>query len=37
MAAPRLGRRLLWFVGLWMAGVLAVGMLAYAIRMVLSY
>ncbi|RVU39160.1 DUF2474 family protein [Hwanghaeella grinnelliae] len=26
------GRRILWFIGLWCAGVAAVGALAYAIR-----
>ena len=32
MAEPPLGRRLLWFVGLWAAGVAAVGAVAYVIR-----
>jgi hypothetical protein len=27
--------RLLWFVGIWAAGVLAVGALGYAIRLIL--
>jgi hypothetical protein len=27
--------RLLWFVGLWLAGVLAVGVVAYLLRAVL--
>ena len=27
-----MGRRLLWFVALWLAGVLAVGVVALAIR-----
>ena len=27
--------RLLWFVGLWAAGVLAVGIVGYAIRLIL--
>ncbi|MGE0152666.1 MAG: DUF2474 family protein [Reyranellaceae bacterium] len=26
-------RRLLWFVGLWAAGVIVVGIVAYAIRL----
>jgi hypothetical protein len=30
------GRRLLWFVGLWVAGVLAVGTVAYALRAVMA-
>jgi len=30
-----MARRLLWFVALYMAGVAAVGMVAYAIRLVL--
>lgn len=32
---PEWGRRLLWFVGLWVAGVSAVGLLAYGIRLML--
>ena len=32
---PEWGRRLLWFVGLWAAGVSAVGLLAYVIRLML--
>ena len=28
--------RLLWFIGLWAAGVLAVGILGYAIRLILK-
>jgi preprotein translocase subunit Sss1 len=28
--------RLLWFVGLWAAGVLAVGVVGYAIRLILK-
>ncbi len=28
-------RKLLWFVGLWIAGVAVVGAVAYAIRLVL--
>ncbi|WP_218124930.1 DUF2474 domain-containing protein [Alloyangia pacifica] len=31
------GRRLLWFVGLWVAGVVCVGTLALLIRVVLPY
>jgi hypothetical protein len=30
------GRRALWFIGLWTAGVAAVGALAYLIRLVLG-
>lgn len=32
---PLWSRRLLWFVGLWVAGVSAVGLLAYVIRLML--
>ena len=28
--------RLLWFIGLWAAGVLLVGLLGYAIRLILK-
>jgi hypothetical protein len=37
MAAPRLAGRLLWFVGLWAASVALLGLIALAIRLVLSY
>jgi hypothetical protein len=37
MAGPRLGGRLLWFVGLWAAGVLLLTIVALAIRLVLLY
>jgi len=30
--APRLGRRLAWFVGLWAVGVFLVGAVAFALR-----
>jgi hypothetical protein len=30
---PPLARRLLWFVGLWLAGVLVVGAAAWLIRL----
>lgn len=30
-----MARRLLWFVGLWVAGVLTVGLFAFAIRLIL--
>lgn len=30
--SPSLGSRLLWFVGLWIAGVVAIAAVAYAIR-----
>ena len=36
MAEPPLRRRLLWFVGLWAAGVAAVGVVAYLIRLWLN-
>lgn len=36
MALPRTGIRLLWFVGIWAASVLALGIVAYAIRLVIS-
>ena len=32
MGEGPLGRRLLWFVGLWVAGVAAVGSVAWVIR-----
>jgi preprotein translocase subunit Sss1 len=32
-----LASRLMWFVGLWFAGVLAVGIVGYAIKLMLSY
>ncbi|HWA18950.1 MAG TPA: DUF2474 family protein [Devosia sp.] len=35
-AFPEFGRRLMWFAGLWLASVLALGILAYAIRLILS-
>jgi hypothetical protein len=35
MADASLGRRLAWFVALWVAGVLAVGAVAWLIRAVL--
>lgn len=31
-ATPSIAKRLAWFVGLWTAGVLAVGSVAYLIR-----
>jgi len=31
-----MGRRLLWFAGLWLAGVAAVAALAYAIRLLMG-
>jgi hypothetical protein len=33
---PPLASRLLWFGGLWLAGVLAVGVIGLAIRLVLA-
>jgi hypothetical protein len=35
MPAPRLASRLLWFVGLWTASVLALAVVAYVIRLAL--
>lgn len=34
--AEGLGRRLVWFVGLWAAGVLAVAIVGLAIKLVLA-
>ncbi|WP_395820133.1 DUF2474 family protein [Devosia sp.] len=34
-SSSSLPRRLLWFVGIWLAGVLAVGVVAYAIRLMI--
>lgn len=36
MAQASLIKRLGWFVGLWLAGVLAVGAVAYAIKLALG-
>lgn len=36
MPMPRLASRLLWFVGLWTASVLSLGVVAYAIRLALG-
>jgi hypothetical protein len=33
---PMLARRLLWFVGLWVASVLALAVVAYSIRLALG-
>jgi hypothetical protein len=33
---PRLRRRLAWFVGLWAAGVVVVGLVAYLLRLALG-
>jgi hypothetical protein len=33
---PRLAARLMWFVGIWAAGVLAVGIVGYAIKLALG-
>lgn len=37
MALPKTATRLLWFVGLWIAGVAVVASVAYAIRLVLLH
>ena len=36
MAPPRLASRLSWFVGLWLAGVLTVAAVGYAIKLALG-
>ncbi len=36
MAGTSLLKRLRWFVGLWCAGVMAVGLVAYAIKLALG-
>jgi hypothetical protein len=36
MPLPRGTSRVLWFVGLWGAGVLVLGIIAYAIRLALG-
>ncbi|MFN7012168.1 MAG: DUF2474 family protein [Allorhizobium sp.] len=36
MTQPSLLKRLGWFVGLWCAGVMAVGLVAYAIKLALG-
>jgi hypothetical protein len=36
MTTASLPRRLLWFVGLWAAGVLAVAIVGYAIKLALG-
>lgn len=33
---PRRGRQLLWFAGLWLAGVAAVALVAYLLRALLG-
>jgi hypothetical protein len=35
-APPPIAKRLVWFVGLWIAGVLAVSAVAFIIRLFLS-
>lgn len=37
MRLPQAATRLLWFVGLWVAGVAVVASIAYAIRLVLLH
>lgn len=37
MADHQTASRLLWFVGLWLASVLALGVVAYGIRLLLSH
>lgn len=36
MAAAPLGKRLLWFAGLWLAGVATIAVIGYAIKLALS-
>lgn len=36
MAPRRLASRLAWFVGLWLAGVLTIAAIGYAIRLALG-
>jgi hypothetical protein len=36
MALPPATSKVLWFVGLWTAGVLVLGIVAYAIRLALG-
>jgi hypothetical protein len=36
MADGRLGHRLLWFAGIWAAGVLCVAAVGYAVKLVLG-
>jgi preprotein translocase subunit Sss1 len=36
MASASLPRRLAWFIALWAAGVLAVGLVGYAIKLALG-
>lgn len=33
--SPRLGIRLAWFVGLWVASVVALGLVAYGLRLLI--
>jgi hypothetical protein len=35
MDTPKLSTRLLWFIGLWLAGVLSVSILGFAINLLL--
>jgi len=35
MVPPSTSRRLLWFVGLWIASVIVLGIVAFAIKMAL--
>lgn len=37
MAVRSLPRRLLWFVALWAGGVIAVGVVGYAIKLALGH
>ncbi|AKR55662.1 membrane protein [Devosia sp. H5989] len=36
MSARQISSRLLWFIGLWAAGVLTVAIVGYAIKLVLG-
>ncbi len=36
MEIPKTAQRLLWFFGLWAGGVMAVGVVAYAMRLMIK-
>ncbi len=37
MSVPSTASRLLWFAGIWLASVVALGIVAYGIRLMLSH